>query len=76
MDEYVVQQLKEFDGTRLKRTMKEGLDLGDQDKKKTLKELKIELELLRKSMKEALGDKVEEAQTPRDDSMHLASGSQ
>ena len=61
VDEYVVQQLKEFDGTKLKPTMKEGLDLGDQDEKKTLKELKIESEPWKKLMKEALGDKVEEA---------------
>ena len=60
VDEYAVQQLKEFDGTKLKQTTKEGLYLGDQDKKKTLEELKIESEPLRKLMKEALGDKVEE----------------
>ena len=61
VDEYAVHQLEEFDGTKLKPTMKEGLDLGDQDEKKTLEELKIESEPLRKLMKEALGDKVEEA---------------
>ena len=61
VDEYAVQQLKEFDGTKLKPTTKEGLDFGDQDEKKTLEELKIEPEPLRKLMKEALGDKVEEA---------------
>ena len=58
VDEYAVQQLKEFDGTKLKPTTKEGLDLGDRDEKKTLEELKIESEPLRKLMKEALGDKV------------------
>ena len=31
VDEYAVQQLKEFDGTKLKPTTKEGLDFGDQD---------------------------------------------
>ena len=31
VDEYAVQQLKEFDGTKLKLSPKEGLDLGDQD---------------------------------------------
>ena len=40
VDEYAVQQLKEFDGTKLKPTTKEGLDLGDQVEKKTLEELK------------------------------------
>ena len=54
-----MQQLKEFDGTKLKPTTTEGLDFGDQDEKKTLQELKIEPEPLRKST-EALGDKVEE----------------
>ena len=61
VDEYAVHQLEEFDGTRLKPTMEEGFDLGDQDEKKTLEELKIESEPLRKLMQEALGDKVEEA---------------
>ena len=40
VDEYAVQLLKDFDGTKLKLTMKEGLDFGDQDEKKTLKERK------------------------------------
>ena len=40
VDEYAVQQLKEFDGTKLKPTTKEELDLGDQDEKKMLEELK------------------------------------
>ena len=76
VDDYAVHQSKEFDGTKQKPTTKEGLDLHDHDEKKTLEELKIEPEPLRKLMKEALGDKVEEAQAPRDDSMYLASGSQ
>ena len=42
VDEYAVRQLKEFDGTKLTPTTKEGLDFGDQDEKKTLEELKIE----------------------------------
>ena len=57
VDEYAVHQLKEFDGTKPKPTTKKGLDLGDQNEKKTLEELKIEPEPLRKLMKEALGDK-------------------
>ena len=60
VEEYAVHQLKEFDETKLKPTTKEGLDLGDQDEKKMLEELKIEPESLRELMKEALGDKVEE----------------
>ena len=34
IDEYSVQQLKEFDGKKLKSTTKEGLDIEDEDEKK------------------------------------------
>merc|ERR1712078_369754 len=54
IDEYTVQQLKEFDGKKLKSTTKEGLDLEDEDEKQ-----KAEFEPLTKLMKEVLGDKVE-----------------
>merc|ERR1711934_687024 len=59
VDEYGVQQLKEFDGKKLKSTTKEGLDIEDEDEKKKLEELKAEFEPLTKLMKEVLGDKVE-----------------
>merc|ERR1711981_1271865 len=59
IDEYAVQQLKEFDGKKLKSTTKEGLDIADEDEKKKLEELKAEFEPLTKLMKEVLGDKVE-----------------
>ena len=59
VDEYAVQLLKES-WMRLKTTTKEGLDLGDQDERKTLKELNMEPEPPRKLMKETLGDKVYE----------------
>ena len=59
VDEYAVQQLKEFDGNKLKSTTKEGLDIGDEDQKKKFEELKAEFEPLTKLMKEVLGDKVE-----------------
>merc|ERR1712054_382365 len=59
VDEYCVQQLKEFDGKKLKSTTKEGLDIEDEDEKKKLEELKAEFEPLTKLMKEVLGDKVE-----------------
>merc|ERR1711912_38939 len=36
IDEYAVQQLKEFDGKKLKSTTKEGLDIADEDEKKKL----------------------------------------
>merc|ERR1712194_957271 len=59
IDEYAVQQLKEFDGKKLKSTTKEGLDIDDEDEKKKLEEQKAEFEPLTKLMKEVLGDKVE-----------------
>jgi len=62
VDEYAVQQLKEFDGKKLKSTTKEGLDIDDEDEKKKIEELKAEFEPLSKLMKEVLGDKVEKVQ--------------
>merc|ERR1712088_164517 len=59
IDEYAVQQLKEFDGKKLKSTTKEGLEIDDEDEKKKIEELKAEFEPLTKLMKEVLGDKVE-----------------
>merc|ERR1712072_1350655 len=59
VDEYAVQQLKEFDGKKLKSTTKEGLELDDEDEKKKMEELKAEFEPLCKLMKEVLGDKTE-----------------
>merc|ERR1712224_1123938 len=59
VDEYSVQQLKEFDVKKLKSTTKEGLDIADEDEKKKLEELKAEFEPLTKLMKEVLGDKTE-----------------
>merc|ERR1712124_156158 len=59
IDEYCVQQLKEYDGKKLKSVTKEGLDLHDEDEKKKMEELKAEFEPLSKLMKEVLGDKVE-----------------
>merc|ERR1712032_1605548 len=59
VDEYAVQQLKEFDGKKLRSTTKEGLDIADEDEKKKFEELKAEFEPLTKLMKEVLGDKTE-----------------
>merc|ERR1712079_39438 len=59
IDEYAVQQLKEFDGKKLKSTTKEGLEIDDEDEKKKVEELKAEFEPLTKLMIEVLGDKVE-----------------
>eukprot|EP00971_Amphidinium_carterae_P169819 3364490-Amphidinium_carterae.2 len=52
LDEYAVQQLKEFNGKKLKSTSKEGLEIDDEDEKKKLGELKVEIEPLTKLMKE------------------------
>jgi len=62
IDEYMVQQLKEYDGKKLKSCTKEGLDLDDEDEKKAAEERKAEFEPLCKLMKEVLGDKVEKVQ--------------
>merc|ERR1711964_179411 len=59
IDEYAVQQLKEYDGKKLKSVTKEGLDLDTEDEKKNTEELKAEYEPLCKLIKEVLGDKVE-----------------
>jgi molecular chaperone HtpG len=63
IDEYVVQQLKDFDGHKLKNCSKEGIDLDQtEDEKKKFEEQKASLEGLCKLMKEVLGDKVEKVQ--------------
>merc|ERR1712008_523182 len=43
IDEYAVQQLKEFDGKKLKSTTKEGLEIDDEDEKKKLKSSRLNL---------------------------------
>merc|ERR1712232_1034388 len=60
IDEYAVQQLKEFDGKKLLAATKEGLDINDdEDEKKAFEEAKAKTEPLCKLMKEVLDDKVE-----------------
>merc|ERR1712232_999022 len=60
IDEYAVQQLKEFDGKKLLAATKEGLDINeDEDEKKAFEEAKAKTESLCKLMKEVLEDKVE-----------------
>ena len=56
-----VQLLKEFDGKKLKATMKDGLDLDEEDEKEKLEEPKSEFEPWTKFMKGVFGDKVEKA---------------
>ncbi|KAL4470315.1 hypothetical protein ABPG74_011926 [Tetrahymena malaccensis] len=60
IDEYVIQQLKEYDGKKLKNCSKEGLELEQtEDEKKKFEEKKAAYEPLCKQIKEVLGDKVE-----------------
>merc|ERR1712238_249317 len=60
IDEYAVQQLKEFDGKKLLSATKEGLALDeDEDEKKAFEEAKAKTEGLCKLMKEVLEDRVE-----------------
>lgn len=60
IDEYAVQQLKEFDGKKLKCCSKEGLDLDESDDaKKDFETLKAEYEGLCKVIKDVLHEKVE-----------------
>jgi molecular chaperone HtpG len=60
IDEYAMQQLKEFDGKKFVCITKEGLDLGDsEEEKKKKEEQRAAFEGLCKTVKEILGDKVE-----------------
>merc|ERR1712150_279449 len=60
IDEYVVQQMKEFDGKNLVSVTKEGLELPeDEEEKKKMEEDKTKYETLCKVMKDILDKKVE-----------------
>jgi molecular chaperone HtpG len=60
IDEYMVQQLKEYDSKKLVSVTKEGLQLEEsEDEMKSREELKAKTEGLCKVMKETLDDKVE-----------------
>jgi len=60
IDEYAVQQLKEFESKKLVCATKEGLKLSEsEDEKKTFEEQKAATEGLCKLIKEVLDDKVE-----------------
>jgi molecular chaperone HtpG len=60
IDEYAVQQLKEYEGKKLLAATKEGLDIAeDEDEKAAFEEAKSKTEPLCKLMKEVLDDKVE-----------------
>ena len=63
IDEYAVQQLKEFGGKKLLCATKEGLALADTDEeKKTFEEAKAACQGLCSLMKDVLSDKVEKVQ--------------
>eukprot|EP00961_Rhodomonas_salina_P283345 3829541-Rhodomonas_salina.1 len=60
IDEYMVQQMKDYDGKKLVCVTKEGLVLEEgEDEKKAREELKAKTEGLCKLIKETLDDKVE-----------------
>jgi molecular chaperone HtpG len=60
IDEYAVQQLKDYEGKKLQCVTKENLDLGfTEEEKKSQEEEKAQYEGLCKKMQEILGDKVE-----------------
>jgi molecular chaperone HtpG len=60
IDEYAVQQLKDFDDKKLVCATKEGLELEQtDDEKKAAEEEKARFESLCKKVKEILGDKIE-----------------
>jgi molecular chaperone HtpG len=60
IDEYVIQQLKDFEEKKLRNCSKEGLDLeDDEDTKKKIEEQKASYEGLCTLIKEVLGDKIE-----------------
>ena len=60
IDEYVVQQLKEFEGKKLFSITKSNLDLGESDdEKKIFEENKLKLETLCKKMKDIFDSNVE-----------------
>jgi len=60
IDEYCVQQLKEFDGKKLVSVTKEGLELPEsEEEKKKFEENKVKFEKLCKVMKDVLDKKVQ-----------------
>lgn len=62
IDEYMVQQVKEFDGKKLTSATKDDLKFDEtDDERQRFEELKKETEQLCKLFKETLGDKIEKA---------------
>merc|ERR1719240_2167021 len=74
IDEYCVQQLKEYDGKKLKAVTKEGLDIDTEDEKKKTEEQKAEFESLCMLVTSEYGwsanmERIMKAQALRDASM-------
>jgi len=63
IDEYAMQQLKEFDGKKFKNVSKDKLDIEDEEEKKKAEELKKANENLCTVIKDTLGDQVEKVLT-------------
>ena len=60
IDEYAVQQLKEYDGKKLISVTKEGLAIEDsEEEKKKFEETKAQFEPLTQLIKDILADKIE-----------------
>lgn len=64
IDEYCVQQLKEYDGNKLVSVTKEGLELPEsEEEKKKFEEDKVKFENLCKVMKDILEKKVRDSKS-------------
>lgn len=64
MDEYAMQQLKEYEGKKFVNISKEGMSLAsDEEEKKKVEDLKKRTEALCTHIKEVLGDKIEKVVT-------------
>ena len=62
IDEYMVQQVKEFDGKKLTSATKDDIKFDEtEEERQSFEELKKETESLCKLFKETLGDKIEKA---------------
>ena len=62
IDEYCMQQLKEYDGKKLVNVAKDPIELDDEEEKKKFEELKATFEDLCKLVKDTLGEKVEKVE--------------
>jgi molecular chaperone HtpG len=63
IDEYMMQQLKEFDGKKFVNVSKDKLDIEDEEEKKKAEELKKATETLCTVIKDTLGDAIEKCVT-------------